>query len=250
MTSFTLFSVNAMTITQAERLSTEHDRKLTMTEPILTINNLKKSYGKQTVFDGLDLQLAAGEVVAITGPSGCGKTTLLNLIAGLDDPESGDIVIGQQSLVTLSEQHRTLLRRRSIGFIFQFFNLIPTLTVAENCCLPLELNQLAEKEQVLQQLSDIGLADKHDHFPEQLSGGEQQRVAIIRALAHRPQLILADEPTGNLDQQTAAATGQFLYQQVKHRQCAMLVVTHSQILADQADRILHMHNRHLAWRLS
>ncbi len=218
-----------------------------MTKPILRIDGLKKSYGKQTIFDNLCLQVTAGDVVAITGPSGCGKTTLLNLIAGLDNPEQGDIIIDGQSLSALNEQQRTLLRRQSIGFIFQFFNLIPTLTVAENCCLPLELNQLeARKEQVLEQLSEIGLADKHSQFPEQLSGGEQQRVAIIRALAHQPKLILADEPTGNLDQQTAESTGEFLYRQVKRTQCALLLVTHSQTLAEQADRILYMQNRHLA----
>ncbi len=218
-----------------------------MAEPILRINNLKKSYGQQTVFDDLNLQLTPGEVVAITGPSGCGKTTLLNLIAGLDSPEQGDIVIDGQSLITLDEQHRTLLRRRSIGFIFQFFNLIPTLTVAENCCLPLELNQQENrKQQVQEQLNAIGLANKHNQYPEQLSGGEQQRAAIIRALAHQPKLVLADEPTGNLDQQTAETTAEFLYQQVKQRHCAMLVVTHSQTLANRADRILHLQNQHLA----
>ncbi|MEE8060060.1 MAG: ABC transporter ATP-binding protein [Pseudomonadales bacterium] len=214
---------------------------------LLRIEGLKKTYDQQTVFNDLSLQLTEGEIVAITGPSGCGKTTLLNLIAGLDKPDQGDIVIDGQSILALNEHHRTLLRRRSIGFIFQFFNLIPTLTVAENCCLPLELNNLKiHQQQVLEQLNEVGLATKHDHFPEQLSGGEQQRVAIIRALAHQPKLILADEPTGNLDQTTSEVMGEFLYQQVKHKQCALLVVTHSQILADQADRILPMHNKHLS----
>ncbi|HEB28891.1 MAG TPA: ATP-binding cassette domain-containing protein, partial [Porticoccus sp.] len=148
---------------------------LSPAEPLLSIQNLSKTYGTQTVLNDLSMQLSAGEIVAITGPSGCGKTTLLNLIAGLDDPDEGSIVLAKQTLGMLNEQQRTLLRRRSIGFIFQFFNLIPTLTVAENCCLPLELNNIIDqKSRVLDQLKQVGLANKLDQFPEQLSGGEQQ----------------------------------------------------------------------------
>lgn len=208
---------------------------------VLKISGLEKHYGPQTVFSDLSLELTDGEIVAVTGPSGSGKTTLLNLVAGLDQPNSGDISVDGQSLSQLDEQQRTLLRRRSIGFIFQFFNLIPTLTVAENCCLPLELNNMEQhRQQVLAQLEEVGLQTKAQQFPEQLSGGEQQRVAIIRALAHRPTLILADEPTGNLDQHSAELMGDFLYQRVKQHRCALLLVTHSKTLAAKADRRLQL----------
>jgi putative ABC transport system ATP-binding protein len=226
---------------------TNKDTPHSSVEPLLCIQNLSKAYGSQNILNKLSMQVCAGEIVAITGPSGCGKTTLLNLIAGLDDPDEGRIVVANQSLDTMNEQQRTLLRRRSIGFIFQFFNLIPTLTVAENCCLPLELNKMIDqKTRVLDQLQQVGLKDKLDQFPEQLSGGEQQRVAIIRALAHQPKIVLADEPTGNLDQHTAEIMADFIREQVKQRHCALLMVTHSQSLAEKADRILHMQNQHLS----
>lgn len=213
------------------------------TPALLSIKALSKSYGQQRVLNDVSLQLKPGEVVAITGPSGCGKTTLLNLIAGLDSADSGEIVINGQSLKTLNEQQRTLLRRQSIGFIFQFFNLIPTLTVAENCFLPLQLNNReALRPEVTQQLERLGLGTKLHRFPEQLSGGEQQRVAIVRALAHQPLLVLADEPTGNLDQQTASSVASLLFQQIKASESALLLVTHSQPLADKADRIIQLQN--------
>lgn len=216
---------------------------------LLSISELGKFYGDQKVFDGLSLQVAAGEIVAITGPSGCGKTTLLNLIAGLDNADHGEIVVNSLSINTLNEQQRTLLRRQAIGFIFQFFNLIPTLTVLENCLLPLELNNLLDKShlssEIKDQLWEAGLIGKQNQYPEQLSGGEQQRVAIIRALAHQPKLVLADEPTGNLDQKTAENMADFLCQQVKNKQCALLMVTHNQELARRADRILTMKNKTL-----
>lgn len=218
--------------------------------PLLSISALSKSYGQQTVLKGLSLQLNHSEIVAITGPSGCGKTTLLNLIAGLDQSDRGTIFFDGQNISQLSEQQRTLLRRQSIGFIFQFFNLIPTLTVLENCLLPIELNKHLDKQKrtsiVDKQLCDAGLADKRQSYPEQLSGGEQQRVAIIRALAHQPKLVLADEPTGNLDQDTADAMGDFLCKHVKNNQCSLLMVTHSLSMARKADRIWRMQNKSLA----
>jgi putative ABC transport system ATP-binding protein len=218
-------------------------------DTILSIKGLDKSYAEQPVIASLSMELSAQEIVAITGPSGCGKTTLLNLIAGLDQPDRGSITIDGQTLFNLNEQQRTLLRRRSIGFIFQFFNLIPTLTVLENCLLPIELNNPANKisqsDLVKTQLCETGMKGKLEHYPEQLSGGEQQRVAIIRALAHQPKLILADEPTGNLDQETAETMADYLCHQTRLNHCALLIVTHSQDLAKRANRVLHMQNKTL-----
>jgi len=180
-------------------------------ESFLTITNLSKIYmeGKNQlrVLAHTSLQILAGECVALLGRSGSGKSTLLNLIAGIDTPTEGTIQIGKRSLTELSEKERTLFRRKHIGFIFQSFNLIPTLTVKENLTLPLELNpqhKSDKMESVFDLLAQLDLSDRLDSFPDRLSGGEQQRVAIARALIHQPSLILADEPPGNLDEATSA----------------------------------------------
>jgi len=174
--------------------------------PIIKIRELHKSYlegeNHRTLFTQLDLDIAGGEFVALVGRSGSGKSTLLNLVSGIDLPDAGQIQVGDCVINALNETERTRFRRRQVGFVFQFFNLIPTLTVEENVLLPLELNQLngAEHQQrVFGLLEQVGLVDRRRRFPEQLSGGEQQRLAIVRALAHAPALVLADEPTGNLD---------------------------------------------------
>ncbi|MEE4660796.1 MAG: ABC transporter ATP-binding protein [Halieaceae bacterium] len=208
---------------------------------------LRKDYRSagrnQEVFSRLDMHLCRGEVVALLGASGSGKTTLLNLISGIDTPDAGRVLIEGADLHALGEPTRTLLRRRLLGFVFQFFNLIPTLTVAENIALPLELNgasaaqQQATSAQLLQQ---IGLSHTAPCYPDTLSGGEQQRVAIARALAHRPRLLLADEPTGNLDEQTGDAIMAMLVDLVRAQQTAMLLVTHSARLAARADRVLRL----------
>ena len=190
----------------------------------------------------LDLDIARGEVVAIIGPSGSGKSTLLNLVAGLDHADHGCIELRGRDLSDLDDQRRTEARRRDIGFVFQFFNLIPTLTVRENCLLPQWLNQTPEPARVDELLAQVGLTDKAQRFPEQLSGGEQQRTALVRALAHRPALILADEPTGNLDAESAAAAADLLWRELRRQQCTALLVTHSAELAARADRILRLHN--------
>ena len=177
----------------------------------LRFHDLTKSYYEgdlqRVVLQNAHAEFQAGEITAILGKSGSGKSTLLNLISGIDEPDSGQIWVDGQDLTSLPERERTLFRRAQIGFVFQFFNLIPTLTVGENVSLPLELNRiprLEAHEKARAWLEAVGLRDRWDTFPEKLSGGEQQRVALARALVHGPSLILADEPTGNLDEETGA----------------------------------------------
>ena len=212
---------------------------------MLEVLGLKKSYPSgydyQVVIDNLSLTIKHGEVVALLGASGSGKTTLLNLLSGIDSPDSGTVKINNTDLHSLNETNRTLLRRKKLGFVFQFFNLIPTLTVAENIALPLQLlsRPAAEIAQVTSSLlGKVGLAGVEGRYPETLSGGEQQRIAIARAVAHRPLLLLADEPTGNLDEQTGLNIIQLLNTLAREQNISMLLVTHSQQVADSADRIL------------
>ena len=212
---------------------------------MLEVLGLKKSYPSgdmyQVVIDNLSLTIKHGEVVAMLGASGSGKTTLLNLLSGIDTPDSGTVKIDNTDLHCLDENSRTLLRRQKLGFVFQFFNLIPTLTVAENIALPLQLlsRPAAEIAQVTSSLlGKVGLAGVEGRYPETLSGGEQQRIAIARAVAHRPLLLLADEPTGNLDEQTGLNIIQLLNTLAREQNISMLLVTHSQQVADSADRIL------------
>jgi putative ABC transport system ATP-binding protein len=196
---------------------------------------------QRSIFTSLDLDIERGAFIALLGPSGCGKSTLLNLLGGIDLPDAGQIYIDGHSLTEMNERERTQFRRRYIGFVFQFFNLIPTLTAEENLLLPLELNGLAtadQRDRALELLDQVGLGDRRRSFPERLSGGEQQRLAIARALVHAPLLLLADEPTGNLD----AATGERVLELLLklHRQAGttIVLVTHSQEVAARADRIL------------
>ncbi len=214
-------------------------------EPMIQVSGLLKSYGdaehRQTVIKGLDFQVQQGECIALLGQSGSGKSTLLNLLAGIDQPDQGKISILGQAVSDWRERERTLFRRRNIGFVYQFFNLIPTLTVAENVQLPMELNRVEAdfmKQRVLGLLKDLGLEDKSGDYPENLSGGEQQRVAIARALAHDPQLLLADEPTGNLDATTGRGVLDLLLKLTRDAGHTLLVVTHSQAVAAAADRTL------------
>ncbi|MBE0597273.1 MAG: ABC transporter ATP-binding protein [Desulfuromonadales bacterium] len=213
--------------------------------PLVRLRALTKSYpeGEQvrTVLHELSGEFGAGEFVALIGRSGSGKSTLLNLVSGIDVPTAGEVSIAGTDLTRLSERERTLFRRAHIGFIFQFFNLISTLTVLENVLLPLELQGRlgpAELDQGRQLLTEVGLADRADSFPDRLSGGEQQRVAIARALVHRPRLLLADEPTGNLDADTGAQVLALLERLVRGAGGTMLLVTHSAEVARLADRIL------------
>ena len=211
------------------------------------LERLSKAYREgptlHTVLDDLDLEIAAGEIVAILGRSGSGKSTLLNLISGIDRPDSGAVWIGDENVTAMSERDRTLLRRRSIGFLFQFFNLIPTLTVWENVTLPVELNgglSSDSRNRVESLLEEVGLLERRTAYPEQLSGGEQQRIALARALAHDPEILLADEPTGNLDEDTGRHVMGLLERLARetHRTC--LLATHSRAVAGTADRVLRL----------
>ncbi|MCC7221705.1 MAG: ABC transporter ATP-binding protein [Candidatus Contendobacter sp.] len=218
-----------------------------MTTPLIAIRNLCKSYiegdRQRTIFAGLNLDLERGQFIALLGQSGSGKSTLLNLLGGIDLPDAGEIQIAGQIITALREVERTRFRRRQIGVVFQFFNLIPTLTVTENLLLPLELNGLATPEQcerALELLDNVGLGDRRDSFPERLSGGEQQRLAIARSVVHRPLLLLADEPTGNLDAVTGGRILELLLTLHQQAGTTIVMVTHSQEVAARADRRLRL----------
>jgi len=203
---------------------------------------------RRIVLQGANAEFFEGETVAILGKSGSGKTTLLNLISGIDQVESGSISLNGTDLTKLNENARTLFRRENIGFIFQFFNLIPTLTVWENILLPLELNGRAGKtglERANELLSAVGLSDRKRAFPDRLSGGEQQRVAIARALVHDPSLLLADEPTGNLDDENGKVILSLLDRLTRRVGKNMIMVTHNVESASIANRILTMQEGHL-----
>lgn len=214
--------------------------------PVLEARDLAKTYdtGGAKVFAlrGVDLSIEAGEFVAITGPSGCGKSTLLNLLAGLDRPTSGQVWLDGQRIDQLNETELARMRRRKIGFVFQFFNLMPTLSAAENVELPLLLvgrgrNEARRSASAL--MSDLGIGDKQDSAPAQLSGGEQQRVALARALANSPDIVLGDEPTGNLDS-VAAREVLTLLRAARDRGQTLLLVTHDARVAAAADRVINL----------
>ncbi len=223
------------------------NREMHLDTPFIRLQNLSKTYqeGQTTrrVLHDLSLDSAKGEFIAILGTSGSGKSTLLNLISGIDYPDSGNIWINGSDLTQLDENQRTRFRRRHIGFIFQFFNLIPTLTVLENILLPLELNQVPldrAQQQSRDLLQAVGLEDRAGAFPDRLSGGEQQRVAIARALGHDPALVLADEPTGNLDEATGRQILNLLDRLTRQAGKNLILVTHNPESADYADRTLRM----------
>ena len=213
----------------------------------LRFHDLSKSYYEgdvqRIVLQNAHAEFQPGEITAILGRSGSGKSTLLNLISGIDEPDSGQIWVDGQELSALSERERTFFRRAQIGFVFQFYNLIPTLTVGENVSLPLELNRVPRaqaRQKAEELLHAVGLLERWDTFPEKLSGGEQQRVTLARALVHDPLLILADEPTGNLDEETGAQVMSLLARLTREQDRTLLMVTHSREAASHADRILRL----------
>ncbi|HZI07011.1 MAG TPA: ABC transporter ATP-binding protein [Archangium sp.] len=224
-------------------------------QPVVEILDVSKSYAEgdavREVLSNVRLTLHAGEFVVLLGRSGSGKSTLLNLISGIDLPSRGTVRVDGRELVTLSEHERTLLRRERIGFIFQAFNLLPTLTVEENILLPLELTGREGPEsrnRVRELLDTVGLGNRAASFPDRLSGGEQQRVAVARALAHTPLLLLADEPTGNLDEQTGRKVLDLLVGLTRREKACALIVTHDPGLVSRADRVLSLETGRLVER--
>lgn len=220
---------------------------------MLRVRGLAKSWpGGAPLFEAVDLDLAPGELVAILGESGAGKSTLLNIIAGLDRADAGTVTVSDTvsgtEVTALSEDGLALWRRKRVGFVFQAFHLLPYLTVEENVALPLLLNGVAAGERSARAraaLAAVGMAMHADRKPASLSGGEMQRVAVARAVAHKPSLVLADEPTGNLDEANAAATMQALRAAVKREGAAGLLVTHSAVAAASADRVMRLAGRRL-----
>ena len=207
---------------------------------MLSIHSLSKRYDDSVVFHDVSLQVARGEFVALLGESGVGKSTLLNCIAGLDRADSGSVEIAGQPLSTLDENASARLRREQLGFVFQAFHVLPHLSVAENVSLPLRLLKRHDDARVTALLEAVGLGGLGSRLPVQLSGGQLQRVAIARAVVHAPGLILADEPTGNLDPETAERVLAVLRTQVREAGAACLLVTHSAAAAARADRVLRL----------
>ena len=211
----------------------------------LELKNLHKSYqdgsGIHHILKGAELHSEQGETIAILGNSGSGKSTLLNLIAGIDLPDQGEVLIQGKSLGQLSEKKRTLLRRKKMGFVFQSFNLIPTLNVEENLMLPLEMNGKSNNSGIIpQMLGGLNLQGREESYPDRLSGGEQQRVAVARALMHQPSLLLADEPTGNLDGETSQETLKLINRFVHRSGTTMIIATHSQKVVEWVDRVFNI----------
>lgn len=223
-----------------------------MQSPIIETKELTREYriGRDPVvaLGGVDISINQGEFVAVVGPSGCGKSTLLNLLGGLDQPTKGNVLLDGQDLAQLSEEQLASLRRQKMGFIFQRHDLFPELTARENIEFPLLLGgkpPVERKKRADDLLGQIGLAEKADHLPDELSGGQQQRVGIARALANNPQILLADEPTGNLDSATSAEIISILIQLTRNQGLTLIMVTHDPEVAEQADRKLTLRDGHL-----
>lgn len=217
--------------------------------PLVQLQNLTKSYteGKhsRTILDNVNATFNAGEFIVLLGQSGSGKSTLLNLISGIDAPDEGEILVNNVAINHLSERKRTIFRREHIGFVFQFFNLIPTLTVFENITLPLQLNgglNRTREREMITLIEQVGLSHRQHAFPDRLSGGEQQRVAILRAIAHKPTVLLADEPTGNLDEDTGQRIIDLLLNLSRRSNQTLIMATHNPEIIPLADRVYRIKN--------
>lgn len=217
----------------------------TSSDPLLVAKGLVKHYGKVRVLENADVSVYAGESVAIVGSSGSGKTTLLSLLAGLERPDGGKLLFDGQDLSQANEAALARWRSLNVGMVFQEYHLVPSLTAFENVALPLEItgqeNDKSIRSKSHDMLAKVGLSERGHHFPHQLSGGEQQRVALARALVSEPRLIFADEPTGNLDETTAAAVEDLLFDLIRQKGLAAVVVTHNPALAARCSRALHLH---------
>ena len=212
---------------------------------VLTAQNLKKYYGAGSnmvrALDGVDIEVNAGEFVAVVGTSGSGKSTLLHMLGGLDTPTEGKVIVNGYELSQMSDERLAVFRRRSVGFVFQNYNLVPILSVYENIVLPIELDgNKPDASFVDEIINTLGLSEKKNSMPNQLSGGQQQRVAIARALAAKPSIILADEPTGNLDSKTGQDVMDILKTTSSRYNQTMMIITHNEQIAQLADRILHI----------
>ena len=212
---------------------------------ILTAQNLKKYYGKEPnivrALDGVDVEINAGEFVAVVGMSGSGKSTLLHMLGGLDKPSDGKVIVDGQELANMADEQLTIFRRRNVGFVFQSYNLVPILSVYENIVLPIELDGNAiDKSFVDKIIETLGLSEKQNAMPNQLSGGQQQRVAIARALATKPSVLLADEPTGNLDSKTSQDVLSVLKMSSIQFHQTIVMITHNEHIAQLADRVIHI----------
>ena len=212
---------------------------------ILEVKNVTKTYGNHEnevrALNGINLEVEEGEFISIIGTSGSGKTTLLNILGGLDDPTGGEVVIKEQNLIGMNAEELTIFRRRNIGFVFQNYNLVPVLNVYENITLPLALDERKIDEEYMNDIvTALGIKDKLYQMPNTLSGGQQQRVAIARAMLTRPAIILADEPTGNLDSKTSSAVIALLKNMAERFHQTIIIVTHNQIIAEQSDRIIRI----------
>ena len=215
-----------------------------MSDLIIT-KKLNKTYGKGdsavVAVNNIDLTIKKGEFTAIVGTSGSGKSTLMHLLGGVDDPTSGKVLIEGEDIFELNDEKRSIFRRRNIGFIFQEYNLVPILTVEENIVMPVLLDgNKVDKNEVDELLERLGLADRRNHLPSQLSGGQQQRVGIARAIINRPSIILADEPTGNLDKRNSEEVINMMFEAVRDRKETLVIVTHEMDIAAMADRIIHL----------
>jgi putative ABC transport system ATP-binding protein len=207
--------------------------------------SFREGASEHVVLDDVDAEFRRGETIALRGRSGSGKSTLLNLVGGIDTPDAGRVVVAGVDLTGLTERALTLFRRRHIGFVYQAFNLVPTLNVADNIRLVLELNDVPRDEtdtRIADLLQAVGLADRAESYPDVLSGGEQQRVAIARALSHRPAVLLADEPTGNLDEKAAESVIALLGGLIRENGGTMIMATHSAAIASTCDRTLELHD--------